>query len=154
MEDVYKTLPIALAAFFGAGALMFTAAKATPEETQRVKAWVVQILLLLWLCVAGSWSAYHCIRFATADAPINRPEVALFGMHLINAALYLAVFIFELKKKARERRKAEIKALTDKGTKLAGELLEAKIRADVAEQLATFAQRLTGSPVGEEEVGK
>jgi hypothetical protein len=154
MEDIYKTIPIALTAIFGTVAMMYTAAKATPEEAKRVKAWGAKGLFLLWLCAAGGWSAYHCVGFAISIAPISRPEVALFGMHLINAAIYSALLIFELRTKPRERRKAKIKAFEDKRARLAEELLEAKIRADVAEQLARFAEMLNGGRVDGLEKGE
>jgi hypothetical protein len=144
MEDVYKALPIALSVFFGAGALMFTAAKATAEETQRVKVWIAQIIWLLWLCVALSWSVYHCISFGISDAPINRPEVALFGMHLINATLYSSTVVFHIRKRLQASRKKEIAALKEKQKKMEEELLAARIKADVAEQLVRFAEMLNG----------
>lgn len=147
MEDIYKTLPIALTAFFGAGALIFTAAKATPEEAQRVKIWVTQIVLLLWLAAAFSWSSYHCIEFASSGAPITRPEVVLFGMHLVNAATYMAAFVFELRKSSKAKRKTEVAAFEEKRAKMEEDLLEARIQANVAEQLARFAQLLNGGPV-------
>jgi len=133
--------------------LMYKAAESNPEHNRQVMAWVLELVLFIAACGILAWFCYQCVLFTTSSAPLSRPEIGLFALDLVNVLLYADLVVTHVKRRISMADKARIDALQKEAARLSEEILDAReerlraqMRADSAEQLRDFAQRLIEPP--------
>ncbi|MEE5083780.1 hypothetical protein V2J74_03330 [Pseudomonas alliivorans] len=148
MDNMPNVVPI-FALACAVAALLFNMARATPEELEKVKGWVLELMLVVIACTAIFWFGYKCILFTISTAPISRGEVTSFALALVNVLMYASVLSKYLRQRSRRTALIAQRQLQGEKDRLCEELAEAReerlaaeIKRDTLEQISNFAHRM------------
>lgn len=141
LDELLKFWPVLIFPV-GLTALYLSAAKATPQELEKVKTWWATTIMVLICMGAIGWYGIQCAGFVLSEAPITRQAIGLFALNLIDIGLAWTALVLYFVYRSKRTNVKNMLDLQTRKEELQDAILDARERTVLAKSSAYTDERL------------